>query len=79
MAKRKAKLLAIDAEPLGASIIDRLDEVRAAAEAGKVSSIAIAVVYRDGNVSHCTSDMPSLSVLLGAIERMKFAILQAYE
>jgi hypothetical protein len=69
-------LTVIEAQPTGEGIVELLAEVAAAAEAGKVSSIACAVVYRDGSPDWVVSDLPCISTMLGTIDRMHFTILQ---
>jgi hypothetical protein len=74
-----ARLHVLDAEPPNGDVIDRLEETLALAREGRISSIAIALVYRDGTSGHCWSSAPSLSCLIGAAERMKHAIVRFSE
>ena len=60
----------ITAEPQGASIVERLEEVLEQARAGALSSIAIAVVERDGSTGGAWSDAPSMPLLLGSVIRL---------
>jgi hypothetical protein len=62
----------IEAEPAADDIAEKLREALADAEAGRLSCIAIAVVYRDGSTGNSWSKMPSIGTLVGSI-----ALLQA--
>lgn len=74
---KKAKLVALDAEPAPApDIADRLTEVCNDVAADKISSVAIAVVYRDGTTGKVWSTAPSMSLLIGAVERLKAALIR---
>ena len=65
-------LSVIEAEPVGADVIDRLEELLEKARAGEISSVAAAVVYRDGSTGSCWSSAPSFGLLIGST-----AVLQA--
>jgi hypothetical protein len=72
-----AELKAIDAEPAPSpDIIERLNEVCQQITDDKISSVAIAVVYRDGSTGKSWSTAPSLSLLIGAVERLKSALVR---
>lgn len=74
---KKAKLVAITAEPApGPDIAERLAEVCKEVAADKISSVAIAVVYRDGTTNRSWSTARSLSLLIGAVERLKAALIR---
>lgn len=73
------KLRVIDAEPMGEGIIERLEWALEMAKDGKLSSVAIAVVERDGSPDWRWSDAPNVSLLIGSIERMKHRILIAQD
>lgn len=62
----------IEAEPEANDIAEKLRAALADAEAGRLSSIAIAVVYRDGATGNSWSKMPSIGTLVGSV-----ALLQA--
>lgn len=70
------KLRVIEAEPLGENVIERLKEALEKAEAGEVSSIAIALVYRDGSSGRSWSNAPGLSALIGATARLEAALIR---
>jgi hypothetical protein len=72
-----AELRVLDAEPAPSpDIIERLTEVCKEVEDDKVSSVAVAVVYRDGTTGKSWSTAPSLSLLIGAVERLKAALVR---
>lgn len=72
-----ADVQVIDAEPLGEGIIKRLEWALALANEGKLSSVAIAVVLRDGSPDWRWSEAPNVSLLVGVTERLKFAMIKA--
>ena len=69
------KLVAI-AAPESESAMETLEPVLKAISEGRVSALACAVVYRDGTPDWAISHLPSISTMLGTIDRMHFAILQ---
>lgn len=69
--KHKAQLTAIDAEPLGGEIIERLEEALEKARAGELSSVAVCVVYRDGSTGNSWSTAPSLALLIASAARLQ--------
>jgi hypothetical protein len=69
-----ATLIPIDAEAPGENIIELLEESLADAKAGKLSSIAIACVWRDGCTSHAFSKPPNAALLLGSVTRLEHKI-----
>jgi hypothetical protein len=74
------KLHEIKAEPpVSPDVIERLTEVCKDVEDDKVSSIAIAVVYRDGSPGLCWSTPPSYTCLIGAVARLQHALIRAGE
>ena len=74
------KLHAINPEPpVSPDVIERLTEVCDWVRDDQVSSIAIAVVHRDGGVSTVWSRPPAIVTLLGAVERLKFRLAQAMD
>ena len=72
----KADLRVIEAEPQGKAIIERLEWALAQAKDGNLSSVALAVVYRDGTIDHHWSDAPNSSLLIGACARLQAAIIR---
>ena len=71
-----AELVQLDAEPIGSDVIEKLEEVLTAARDGKISSVAFAVVYRDGTTGRGWSKPPSLSLLIGSIARLEAALIR---
>ncbi len=66
-------------EPAGEDVIARLEEALEAARAGKVSSIALALVYRDGNTGSGWSYVQNWSLLIGAVTRMQARMIRYCE
>lgn len=77
--RKRAKLKVIECEPIGESVVERLEEVLEKAYAGEISSVAIAVVYRDGSTGSAWSRMPSVSTMIGAVARMQAGITATAE
>jgi hypothetical protein len=74
------ELCVIDAEPaVSPDVIERLTEVCKAVEDDKVSSVGIAVVYRDGSTGTCWSTPPSYGLLIAAVSRLQHRLLQVGE
>jgi len=65
-------LVPLDPEPLGVDVIKTLEAVLEMARDGRVSSVAIAVVYRDGTSDGSWSTAPSSIRLVGAIDRLGY-------
>lgn len=65
-----ADLIPLHAEPIGEDVIDTIDKVRAMADAGKVSSVAIAYVTRDGRGGQLWSDLPNVNLIVGSAGRL---------
>lgn len=72
-----ADLRVIDADPVGQGIVERLEQVLEWAHNDELSSVAIAVVRRDGSPDWHWSRPPNQSTLIGAVERMKLAMIRA--
>jgi hypothetical protein len=73
-----ADLVPIDAEPEGEDVAAKLEEVLTAAREGKISSVAIAVVYRDGSSGRSWSKAHSITTLIGSIALMLHAYSAQY-
>jgi hypothetical protein len=67
-------LRVINAEPPGEDVIAKLEEALERAREGRISSVAIATVERDGSVGHAWSKAPSLSLLIGSITRLLWTL-----
>jgi hypothetical protein len=75
-----AELKVLNAEPaVHPDVIAMLTEVCAWVERDEVSSVAIAVVRRDGAASTCWSKPHSLPALIGAVERLKHRLLTSVD
>lgn len=70
------KLRCIDAEPIGADVVSKLEQALERAKAGELSSVAVTVVYRDGACGYSWSSAPSISCLVGAVTRMQHALVR---
>lgn len=64
------ELAVLDPEPASANVIETLEEALAEARAGRVSSVGVAIVYRDGVAGASWSDLPSRAAMLGAVWRL---------
>ena len=72
----KAFLHALDAEPaVSPDVIARLSEVVEAISQDRISSVALAVVYRDGTTGTCWSTPPSHGLLIAAVARLQHRLL----
>jgi hypothetical protein len=60
----------IEAEPVSPDLIETLEVALKEAREGKLSSVAIAVVHRDGCITSAWSTPPSFGLLLGAVHRL---------
>jgi hypothetical protein len=65
----------IDAEPVGPDVVAKLEQVLELAREGKLSSVAIATVERDGCVNRSWSSAPSISLLIGSVARLQAALI----
>ncbi len=66
----------IESEPIGDSIVERLEETLQAARDGRLSSVAIAVVYRDGTTGRSWSKIPSRSTLVGSVAMLQYELIR---
>ncbi len=65
-----AELLTIEPEAPRAGVVEKLETALERTRNGELSSCCIAVVYRDGCIGHFWSDAPSMSALLGSVQRL---------
>ena len=72
-------LRVIEAEPQGKNIITTLEWALDEARKGNLSSIGLAVVYRDGSIDHHWSDAPNCSLLIGSCARLQAAIIRSVD
>lgn len=68
------ELVAIEPEGVDADLIERLEHALEKARGGQVSSVAIALVYRDGSTSTAWSSPPHWAALLGAVHHMAWRL-----
>lgn len=67
----------LDAEPVGESVVKLLENIMLRAQKGELSSVAIAVVERDGTADWDWSQAPNTSTLIGSVERMKADLIRS--
>lgn len=70
-----ADIRTIDAEPLADNIVEKLTELLDVARDGQLSSIAVAVVYRDGTTGRSWSKIPSRSALVGSVAMLQHELI----
>lgn len=63
-------LSVLEAEDPGRGVIERLEEALEQAREGKVSSVAIALVYRNGSTNTAWSHPPNMMLLAGAVHHL---------
>jgi hypothetical protein len=61
-----SNLRVIKPEGIGSSVIEALENTLAMAKEGRLSSVAIAYVERDGSTGQTISDMPHQAAQIGA-------------
>lgn len=71
-----ADLRAIEPEPLGEAVIPLLEEALRLARAGELSSVAVALVHRDGCTQSLWSEPPSVGLLLGSVHILAHKIME---
>lgn len=67
-------LVALEPEPAAADVIATLEEALTEAREGRLSSVALAIVYRDGAAGASWSALPSRTAMLGAVSRLSHRI-----
>jgi hypothetical protein len=70
------ELRVLDAEPPGQAVVKVLKEALTRARKGEISSVAVAMVERDGTADWEWSHVPNNSTLIGSIERMKADLIR---
>jgi hypothetical protein len=73
------ELRVLDAEPVGADVIDKLDQVMTIARDQRLSSVALVVVHPDGTPQFFWSDAPSKGLLIGSVARLQAAIIRSVD
>ena len=71
-----AELRKITCEPPIGNATERLAELQAEIDAGLVSAVAFAVVYRDGCTGQGHSFLHSRATMLGALARLQYRLLK---
>ncbi|RDC59804.1 hypothetical protein HME9302_00025 [Alteripontixanthobacter maritimus] len=71
-----AELHKLDCEPPTEGITELLEDMIEQNEAGKLSSLAFSVVYRDGTTGSGHSFMPSVSTMIGGVELLKEKLIR---
>jgi len=67
-------LRVLDPEPPAANVIETLEDALVEARQGRLSSVAVAIVYRDGAAGGTWSELPSRVAMLGSIARLNHKI-----
>lgn len=62
-----SNLRVIEPEGIGNSVIDALENTLELAKQGRLSSVAIAYVQRDGTTGQTVSDMPHQAAQIGSV------------
>ena len=69
----------LEAEPIGEDVVAKLEEALTKAKAGEISSVAIAIVHRDGSTNYSWSKAPSMSLLIGCTARLQAGLIRRLE
>lgn len=70
------ELRAIDAEPPGADVLAKLEQVTKIATETRLSSVALVIVHPDGTPQFFWSDAPSKGLLIGSVARLQAAMIR---
>jgi hypothetical protein len=74
-----ADLVPIDSEPPNTEdVVAKLEEFLAEARKGQISSVAIAVVYRDGSSGRAWSKRHSETAMIGSVGLLHHALSERY-
>ncbi len=75
-----ADLHVIDCLPApDGDLIALLEDTLAKARAGEVSSVALAVVYRNGNTGDGWSTLPNMALQLGAVATLQYRLARRHD
>lgn len=66
-----AEIHTIDNQPAGLTIGESLQQLQELHEAGKLSAVAFALVYRDGTSGHGWSKLHSRVTMIGSVSLLK--------
>lgn len=70
-----ADLEVIEPEGVSPDLVETIERVLEKAKAGELSSVGIAVVFRDGSTDTTWSKPPTFATLLGAVNIMAWRML----
>lgn len=74
-----AEVEVLDSEPPNTEdVIAKLEEALAEAREGKISSVAIATVYRDGSSGRSWSKRHSQTAMIGSVDLLRYALCARY-
>jgi hypothetical protein len=76
MARSVTELRVIHSEPQASDVGDILDEVKAVADRGELSAVMVVLIYRDGTTQDSHSTLPSVTMMVGAMERAKHKLIR---
>ena len=74
MSAEVVKLVAPRPAVVVASVVERLEEVLAAAREGKIVGVAIATIDLDGSIGAAWSETDNFPALLGSIARLEHRV-----
>lgn len=70
-------LRAIDCEPPSDLIQDTIDQLIELHREGRLSAVAVAMVYRDGSTGSGHSRLHSIATMIGSLARLQHRLLAA--
>jgi hypothetical protein len=74
-----AEVEVLDSEPPNTDdVIAKLEEALAAAREGRISAVAIALVYRDGTPGRSWSKLHSRTTMLGSVSLLHHILASGY-
>lgn len=74
-----AEIEVLDSEPPNTDdVVAKLEEALQAAREGKISAVAIAIVYRDGSSGRSWSKRHSETAMIGAVDLLGHALRDRY-
>jgi hypothetical protein len=79
MRRKSAQLKLLHPEPPINGVVPLLEDLLEQARRGELSSIAVAIVYRDGASGRGWSKIPSHAALLGSVARLQHCLLTSID
>ena len=73
------KLVDIPSQRPGLHLDDALQEITELVTSGEVSSMVVALVYKDGTVGYRTSELPSVAMALGSLQNAVHQIIATWD